>query len=40
MENFLIAKKTNQMKLLTKIAEKFSCLTVKQVLALVEGQID
>ena len=40
MEKFFIVKKTNLMKVLTKTAEKFSCLTVKQVLAIVEGQID
>ena len=36
----LDAKKTNRTKHLTKIAKKFSCLPMKQVLAFVEGQID
>ena len=40
MGKFFIAKKTNRMKLLMITAEKFSCLTVKQVLAIVESQID
>ena len=39
MGKFLIAKKTNRIKLLTKTAKKFSCSPVKIVLALAEGQI-
>ena len=40
MGKFLIAKKTNQMKFWMKAAKEFSCSPVKQVLAIVEGQID
>ena len=40
MGKFWIAKKTNQMKVFTKIVKEFSCLPMKQVLAFAEGQID